>query len=412
VTLTQTKDAGGNPVNLPVEGSLVVNPASNAITFVETDTASLVTNNTPILPDGTYTVDLSSRGASGFEAFNAGGGFLDGLGSGKPGSGDFVATFTVKAAAAKDDVLWVPATADGPGQTLSAPGMNQAGGGYPIYLSDSTGQVTAVQLTLTYDPALLTVTATTGPGFALLSTSTPGQALLQYSGPALPAGVQTPIGFLMASVAGGTATQPTPYKAKDLLHLSGVSLNGGAIPVVTGDGLHLVAYVGDADGNGSYSSNDAVLITRVALQTDSGFTAYPLVDPVIVADTDGAGFIPADAALQANEAGVGFPTANLTIPPVPPGVSFQTTTGNAEPAVSIHSARQVGGDGSLAMPGSRNNPNLESNTRFFQEYLALISDRRRFTGSPAEVRLDSLLTSSDWTLALDIDRVVHNRGHL
>ena len=43
-----------------------------------------------------------------------------------------------------------------------------------------------------------------------------------------------------------------------------------------------------------------------------------------MADTDGAGFIPADAALQANEAGVGFPTANLPIPPIPPGVHFLT----------------------------------------------------------------------------------------
>src|SRR4029077_12681750 len=127
-------------------------------------------------------------------------------------------------------------------------------------------------------------------------------------------------GFVTAMVPSGTSTNPTPYKAKDLLHLSGISLNGGAIPVATGDSLHLVAYVGDADGNGTYGSNDAVLITRVALQTDTGFPAYPLVDPVIVADTDGSGFIPADAALQANEAGVGFPTANLPIPPTPSGV--------------------------------------------------------------------------------------------
>jgi len=84
-----------------------------------------------------------------------------------------------------------------------------------------------------------------------------------------------------------------------------------------------VAYVGDADGNGSYSSNDAVLITRGLLQSDSGFAAYTLIDPVIVADTDGAGFIPPDAALQANEAGTGFATANLPVPPVPSGVVFQ-----------------------------------------------------------------------------------------
>ena len=163
-------------------------------------------------------------------------------------------------------------------------------------------------------------------------------------------GSQTPIGFITATVPSGTTANPTPYKAKDLLHLSGVSLNGGAIPVATSDALHLVAYVGDADGNGSYSSNDAVLITRVTLQTDSGFTAYPLVDPVIVADTDGAGFIPADAALQANEAGVGFPTTNLTIPPIPSGVVFQPIANNVDPSVSIPATLHVGADGTVTVP--------------------------------------------------------------
>ena len=65
--------------------------------------------------------------------------------------------------------------------------------------------------------------------------------------------------------------------------------------------------------------------TRVGLQTDCGFMAYPFVDPVIEADTNSNGFIPADAALQANEAGVGFPTANLSIPPIPSGVNFQAS---------------------------------------------------------------------------------------
>jgi hypothetical protein len=228
----------------------------------------------------------------------------------------------VSTAAAHDDVLWVPPTADGPGQALSAPGMNRAGGGYPIYLSDTTGNVTDVQVTLTYNPAFLTVIGLSGPGLMLQGTSVPGQADLHYSGPALAAGSRTPLGFLIATVPSGTSANPTPYKAEDLLHLTGVTLNGGTIPVATSDALHLVAYVGDADGNGSYNNNDAVVITRALLNTDTGSTAYPIVDPVIVADTDGVGFIPADAALQANEAGVSFPTLNLSIPPVPAGVHF------------------------------------------------------------------------------------------
>jgi hypothetical protein len=186
---------------------------------------------------------------------------------------------------------------------------------------------------LNYNPALLNVTGVTGTGFTLLKSSTPGQAVLQYNGPALPAGNEVPIGFLTASVPAGTAANPTPYKAEDLLHLSGATLNGGAIPVATGDGLHLVAYVGDADGNGAYSGSDAVLITRVTLQTDTGFAAYPLVDPIIVADTDGAGFVPSDAALQVNEAGVGVPTANLADPPIPTGMHFLAMTSHVDTAL-------------------------------------------------------------------------------
>jgi hypothetical protein len=71
------------------------------------------------------------------------------------------------------------------------------------------------------------------------------------------------------------------------------------------------------------------------VQTDTGFAAYPLVDPVIVADTDGFGFIPADAALQANEAGVGFPAPNLPSPPVPLGVHFAPIANNVDPTLSL-----------------------------------------------------------------------------
>jgi hypothetical protein len=333
VTLTQTLDSKRNPVNNPVAGSLVLNTTTHGLTFVATNTTLENNNGSPVLADGTYVVDVASSAAhDGLQALNTGGGFLDGRGTGVAGSGDFTATFTINVAAAHEDVVWVPATADGPGQALSAPGLNQTGGGYPIYLNDNTGNVKNVQVTLNYDPTLLTVTGATGPGFTLLGSSTPGHALLQYSGPPLPMGIPTPIGFVLATVPSGTAASPMSYRAKDLLHLSDLLINSGAVKAVTGDAVHLVAYVGDADGNGAYSSNDAVLITRVTLQADTGFAAYPLVDPVIVADTDGAGFIPADAALQANEASVGFPTSNLANPPIPANVHFAARTASALPS--------------------------------------------------------------------------------
>jgi hypothetical protein len=407
VILTQNRDGNGNPVNNPIAGSLVLSPATSSLTFVSTDTTLETNNGSPILADGIYTAVVhGSAAAGGFQALNAGGGFLDGLGTGTAGSGDYLATFTVNAAAAGDDVLWVPATADGPGQALNAPGGNLSDAGYPIYLNDTTGNVSDVRVTLNYDPALLTVTGVTGANFTLLASSTPGQAVLEYSGPALPSGKAIPIGYIVATVPAGTASSPTPYKAKDLLHLSGFALNAGAIPVTTSDAVHLVAYVGDADGNGAYSSSDAVLATRVVLQTDSGFTAYPLVDPTIVADTDGAGFIPADAALQINEAGVGVATANLPRPPIPSGVVFQAIPNNVDPVLSMDRGPWIVDRSTVTVAVNIDNAHPEGSTGLIQAQLALTYDPRAFTVSAADIRLGSVLTSAGgWSLVPIINPV-------
>jgi autotransporter-associated beta strand protein len=406
VTLTQTKDAAGNPITpVVVEGSLVLNAATNSLTFVETDTASLTTNDTPVLPDGTYVVRISSSGVTGLQALNSGGGLLDGLESGTAGSGDYTRTFTITAAASGASVLWVPAVAEGPGQSLTAPGGGAAGGGYPLYLS-SQGTVTSVLATLNYDPALLTVTGVAGVGFSLLGTSTPGHANLQYSGPALPAGSQVPVGYLTATVPSGTTASPMPYRAKDLLHLSSPTLNGGAIAAVAADAVHVVAYLGDGDGSGTYTSNDAVLITRALLQTDTGFAAYDLVDPEILADTDGVGFIPADAPLQVNEAGVGFPTANLPSPPIPPSVHFAPVGNNVDPTLSLGVRGQAPGvsDGTIAVLVNIDDAHPAGSTGLTVANLALTYDPRQFTVSAAGIHLGSVLAAgSGWNLVSTID---------
>jgi len=421
VTLTQTKNGAGNPIPpIVVEGSLVLNTATNSITFVATDTASVSNNGTPILPDGTYTVDVPSHGATGFQALNPGGGFLDGLGTGTAGGGDYMATFTIGAAAAGDDVVWVPATADGPGQSLTAPGKNLVGGGYPVYLNDKSGKVTSVGVTFNYNPALLQVTgaisnsALPGSSFTLNSgLSTPGHAVLQYTGSGANSGNlvggQVPLGFITAVVPSGTSANPTPYKAKDLLTLTGIAINGGAIPAVAGNALHLVAYVGDADGNGAYSSNDAVLITQAVIQANSGFAAYPLVDPVIVADTEGAGFIPADAALQANEAGVGFPTASLSNPPIPGGVVFQAIANNVDPMLSLQGSIQgsgVRGQGSvITVAVNIDDADPVGSTGLIEGHLALTYDPSEFTVSASDIHLGSVLAGgSGWILTPTIDQ--------
>jgi uncharacterized repeat protein (TIGR03803 family) len=412
VTLTRIKDGMGNPIApTAVEGSLVLNTPLNQLTFLATNTALATNNGSPVLPDGTYVAVLhSSAAGDGFQTLNSGGGFLDGLVTGVAGSGDYTTTFTVTVGAAGGDVLWVPATADGPGQALNAPGNNQVGGGYPLYLNDTTGRVTNAQLTLNYDPTLLNVTGVSGAGFMMLASSTPGHAVLQYNGAALPMGTQTTVGTLIANVPGGSVANPTPYKAKDLLHLSGASLNGGTIAIATSDALHLVAYVGDADGNGSYGSHDAVLITRTALQSDSGFAVYPLVDPVIVADTDGSGFIPADAALQVNEAGVAFPTTTLPSPPIPAGVVFQPIANNVDPTLMLPATLTVSAQGVVTVPVLLDEADPAGSTGLLRGHLALTYNPSQFTVSAADVHPGSLLAGGGWSIVSTIDQTTGQIG--
>ena len=419
VTLTQIMDGSGNQLPTPIQvfGSLVLSPATNSLTFVVTNTTSEINNDTPVLPDGTYVARVSGTAAdNGFESVD-GGSYLDGTNVGTPGS-DFTATLTVAAAAAKDDVVWVPATADGPGQTLNAPGGNQAGGGYPVYLDDNTGAVTNVAVTFNYNPSYLALNASAtsanpalpGSTFSLNpALSSPGHAVLTYSGPVTDEGAllgnPVPLGFINAHVPKGSSTVPI-YRGKDLLRLSAVSVNGGTIAAIGDNAVHLVAYVGDADGNGFYSANDAVLITRAALQTDSGFAAYPLVDPVIVADTDGAGFIPADGALQANEAGVGVHTANLPLPPIPSGVNVTPVGNNVDPAVSLPGKLEISPDGTVIVPVIIDDAHPAGSTGLIEAHLALTYDPSIFTVSMADIRLGSLMAASNgWTLTSTINAV-------
>jgi hypothetical protein len=194
-----------------------------------------------------------------------------------------------------------------------------------------------------------------------------------------------------------------PYKAKDLLHFTSATLNGGAVAVATADALHLVAYVGDGDGNGFYNGNDAVLITRVNVQVDSGFAAYPLVDPVIVADADGTGFIPSDAALQVNEAGVGLATSNLANPPIPPGVHFVPISNNVDPVLSVDREPWTVDRATVTVAVNIDDAHPAGSTGLIEGHLALTYDSRVFTVSAADVHLGSVLAQGDWNLVPTID---------
>jgi hypothetical protein len=115
-----------------------------------------------------------------------------------------------------------------------------------------------------------------------------------------------------------------PYSAKHVLDLGEVSVNNGAISVREDDGLHVAAYFGDTTGNAGYSAADALQALRVAVGLDSGFAAYQLADPVIVADITGNGIVNATDANRILQEVVGLDRPEIpplpgVLPPIVPG---------------------------------------------------------------------------------------------
>ena len=295
----------------PVRGSLIVSPDNKTITFVKTGGV--------LVPD-TYTLTLRSA-ANGFRDLS--GGSLDGNGDGTPGDNE-TTTFTVAPSSAR--IVAIPDFARGPGQAVNVPAAT--GNGLPLTISDGTG-VTSISLTLTYNPALLTITgailgASAPAGSSVtVNTATPGQAVLTFTSPtALPSGLDT-FAALVASV-------PTsaPYASKEALVIGNLAVNGSAIAATDDDGVHVVGYLGDTTGNGGYSGLDAALISRVVANIDSGFAAFPLLDPTVLADVAGRNSLTALDAAYVSQF-----VANIPQPRIPalPGVTI--TRGGPDPLV-------------------------------------------------------------------------------
>jgi hypothetical protein len=235
-----------------VRGSLVLDADSKGITFIRTGS---------VLSADTYTVTLRSA-VNGFK--DATGGLLDGDHNGIAGA-NYVKSFSVVPSSAA--IVSVPDIARGPGQPVNTP---TTGSGIPVSLSDGAG-VEAVDITLTWDPTLLTITSVvfspTLPAGVLteVNLTVPGVVRVVIAG-ALNPGAQT----LFSLVA--TVPTTASYRAKHILHFTQVELN--ELPGKADDGIHVVSYLGDATGNGSYSALDATRILRVSAGLDSGFAPY------------------------------------------------------------------------------------------------------------------------------------------
>ena len=147
----------------PVSGSLVINSTGDGFTFIKTG---------GVLAPDTYTVTLRSA-ANGFK--DTAGLLLDGNDDGTAGD-NYTGTFTVAPPPSNAVTVSLPDFARGFGQPVNVPAT---GTGLPLTIS-SGQNVGSLNLTLDYDPSLLTITsfAPASGLSATLDTSTPGVAVL------------------------------------------------------------------------------------------------------------------------------------------------------------------------------------------------------------------------------------------
>ncbi len=279
-----------------VAGSVVVDADQRGLVFVRTG---------GLLAAGSYTVRL----ASGAQAFvDSAGGALDGNADGTRGDA-YVRRIDVAGGGA---VLAIGDLARGPGQEVNVPAT---GGGLPITLSNAAG-ATRIAFTLRYDASLIGfVGASNGAGLPAGSAlsvdlSVAGEVrVVVETGAPLGAGTVELV-RLQAGVLSAAA-----YGAREVLDLTDIAVNNGAIATRGDDGLHLVAYLGDGSGDQAYSALDVTRMQRVITRLDSGFGAFPLVDPTIIGDVNASGTLTSlDAArLQQRVAGLARPE----FPPLP-----------------------------------------------------------------------------------------------
>jgi hypothetical protein len=302
-------------------GSVVLDADAQGFTFVKT--------GGPLEAD-TYTVRLRSA-ANGFVTES--GELLDGDGDGAPG-GDYVGTFAVVAPTAGTRTVSVGDFLRGPGQSVNLPASTTAG--IPLTISDGTG-VRAIDMRLTYDPALLQITGATtsvSGGAVQVNTTNPGEVIVVfYSTAPLAAGE---VAFVNLQAEVPVANADAIYGAKHVLDLHSVIVSDGddnEFPTRVDDGIHIVAYPADVSGNGRVNASDAALVARVAALLDDGFVQFRLADPVLVGDVSVNGRInSSDASLVARFAAL---MSVPEIPPVPAGVVTSPTTAGPDPTLSI-----------------------------------------------------------------------------
>jgi hypothetical protein len=289
-------------------------------------------------------------------------GGLDGAGSGIPGSGAYTTTFTV--AASTGATLSMPDFIRGPGQAVN---YAVGGTGIPLTLNHAAG-ITSLTFHVDYDPTLLTITGILAgsipAGDSLVADVTaPGHATFVFTAASALGSAPVTIGAIAASVPSSAV-----YGTRQVLRLGIDGVTGGA--VFADNALEVVGFLGDTDGNAAYDTLDAPLVQRVVVKLDSGFSAWPDVDPVIIADvarhgalvTIDATRIGQEAATHARPEFPALPPTTITVDPTvlvvgqPPVAPAAVTT--ASGLVTSGAAAAFSADEDVMNPDSLRNRSI------------------------------------------------------
>ena len=320
-----------SPADVTLHGATVGDVAGSLIWHADTNTLSFIKTG-GILANDTYTVTVLSGPHA---VHDAAGHNLDGNGdlNDTQPNDNYTNNFTVNVAAATR-VLSTADIARGPSQPVddnpAVPGSRLA-----ISLSDATG-VVSITFDLHFDPTLLSLSGASLPsGFpenwALsFGKSGDGDLTVTISGATPLSGTNMPIALIDAFVL-NTAT----YGASEELSIDNIGINtksaGDPVlaPAIGDTAVHVVAFLGDADGSGIYTGFDAAEIARVANHTDTGFHAYPKIDPVIIGNVTGTGTLSATDAADVAQKSVGLPRPEIPDLPQPPATGNIAGGGSA-----------------------------------------------------------------------------------
>ena len=377
-----------------VKGSLLVNTATNTITFVRTSS---------ILATGNYTVTFRSAATGGFVDLS--GNTLAGDANGVVLGTNYVHTMSISAPTTTP-TLTIPSFARGPNSAAQVVLPNTASAattGIPIVLTNAAANLTTATFTLNYNPAILNITGTLNSGgdtFTLVSNNTAtGTATFQATG--MTGSGTITLGQIVADVPNSSASI---YKSKSVLDLSNIVLSGsgytGAATAYNADGVDVDAYFGDVSGDGLVTAGDAGLVSRVQTNTDTGFAAYPLLDPIIIGGVDGNPTITTGDATLINQFASGQPVSRIPSPPT--GLSLVTT--GVDPSLSIPTDLTATAGGTVVVPVNIDNADPAGSSGLTEARLALTYDPAVFSVTAADVHLGSVPASgSGWQVMAEVD---------